>query len=76
VGSGEVLVEKFRGGQNIYGVDWSPDGKYLMAAGTFAEPVVRRARQSTAALVEYAYECCVFRELASEEHIQSGLPPR
>ena len=32
--------------------------------------------QSTEDLIEYAYECCVWRELTAEERVQFGLPEK
>jgi WD40 repeat protein len=55
---------------------WSPDGSQIMVAGHFPEPVIRRAWSSTQALIDYAYECCVTRQLTPEERQQFGLPPR
>jgi hypothetical protein len=55
---------------------WSPDGSHIMVAGWFPEPVIRRAWPSTQALIDYAYECCVTRQLTPEERVQFGLPPR
>jgi hypothetical protein len=57
-------------------VNWSPDGKYIIAGGYFNPPVVRRAWQSTEELIAYAKECCVARELMPEERQQFGLPER
>jgi WD40 repeat protein len=56
-------------------VNWSPDGRYVIAAGAFDTPVVRRVWQSTEELITYAKECCVPRELTSQEREQFGLPP-
>jgi WD40 repeat protein len=59
---------------------WSPDGHFL-AVGlfSFGQPSISevwRVWQSTEELIAYAYECCVFRELTSEERMQFGLPER
>jgi hypothetical protein len=55
-------------------VEWSPDGRYLIASGGFDVPVVRRAWETTEALIAEARECCVFRELTDAEREQFGLP--
>ncbi len=52
-------------------VDWSPDGKYLIAPAD--QVVIARVWQSTDELIKYAKECCVFRELTPEERQQFGL---
>jgi WD40 repeat protein len=57
-------------------VDLSPDGKYVIAAGTYDTPVVRRVWGSTEELIAHARECCVTRELTRQEREQFGLPPR
>jgi hypothetical protein len=57
-------------------VEWSPDGKQIIVAGGFDMPVVKRVWQSTQELIEYARECCVFRELTEAEREQYGLPAR
>jgi WD40 repeat protein len=55
---------------------WSPDGKYV-AVGMEATPTeVWRVWQSTEEPVDYAKECCVFRELTAAEREQFGLPLR
>jgi hypothetical protein len=55
-------------------VDWSPDGKYLIAPAD--QVVIARVWQSTEELIQYAKECCVFRELTPEERQQFGLMPQ
>jgi WD40 repeat protein len=57
-------------------VDLSPDGKYVIAAGAYNTPVVRRVWGSTEELIAYARECCVTRELMRQEREQFGLPER
>jgi hypothetical protein len=57
-------------------VSWSPDAKYVVVAGYFNTPVVRRVWRSTEALIAHARECCVTRELTDEEREQFDLPPR
>jgi len=56
--------------------EWSPDGTHVIAAGTFPVPEIRRVWPSTEALVAYAQEHCVLRELTAEERAQFGLPVR
>jgi WD40 repeat protein/DNA-binding SARP family transcriptional activator len=57
--------------------DWSPDGKYLLVTvqNLFnpGQNGVWRVWQSTQELVDYAKECCVFRELTEAEREQFGL---
>ena len=57
-------------------VNWSPDGNYVIVAGYFNTPVVRRVWRSTDELIAYAKECCVTRELTDAERQQFSLPPR
>jgi WD40 repeat protein len=55
---------------------WSPDGRYV-AVGMEANPTeIWRVWQSTEELVEYAKECCVFRDLTGAEREQFGLLPQ
>lgn len=57
---------------------WSPDGQYLLVAignmTTSGRADVWRVWQSTQELIDYAMECCVFRELTEAERAQFGLP--
>ena len=56
------------------GVEWSPDGNFITIQGMGVPmPIFRRIWQSTEDLIGYAYECCVWRELATEERAQFGL---
>jgi hypothetical protein len=57
-------------------LDWSPDGGFLSAHGMTGLPLFRRVWQSTQGLIDYAYDCCVWRELTSAERLQFGLPPK
>jgi WD40 repeat protein len=57
-------------------VNWSPDGNYVIVAGIFKTPVVRRVWQSTEELIAHAKACCVARELTPEEREQFVLPER
>jgi WD40 repeat protein len=73
--TGEEVLAFFMSG-HVDRVEWSPDGQQLITAGGFRVPGVRRAWQSTEELIEYARECCVFRELTDAERQQYGLPAR
>ncbi len=57
--------------------DWSPDGQYLFVSiqNLFnpGKSGVFRVWQTTEELIDYAKECCVFRELTDAERIQYGL---
>jgi WD40 repeat protein len=60
---------------------WSPDGKNLLTTifniidtSSPARSGVWRVWQSTDELIDYAKECCVFRQLTPEERQQFGLP--
>lgn len=57
---------------------WSPTGEYLAVALYSVDHPSRsqvfRVWQSTQELIDYAYDCCVFRELTRDERIQFGLP--
>jgi len=58
-------------------VNWSPDGTHvIVTADGMNEPIIKRIWASTDELVAHAYDCCVTRELTSEERIQFGLPDR
>jgi WD40 repeat protein len=57
-------------------VDWSPDGQYILLHGEEGLPFIRRVWQSTEELIDYAYECCVWRELTPAERQQFGLPEK
>jgi WD40 repeat protein/class 3 adenylate cyclase len=57
--------------------DWSPDGKHLLVsmANLYSpgQSGVWRVWQTTQELVDYARECCVFRDLTEAERTQFGL---
>jgi hypothetical protein len=58
-------------------VNWSPDGKSLLAlVHGNPQPYIFPAFQTTEDLIAYARECCVWRELTAEERAQFGLPER
>jgi len=50
---------------------WSPDGQHIYISSVPAS--VWRVWQSTEELVDYAKECCVFRQLTDAERDQFGL---
>jgi WD40 repeat protein len=52
---------------------WSPDGKYIAVAMEKTPMEIWRVWQSTQELVDYARECCVFRDLTEAERAQFGL---
>jgi hypothetical protein len=45
-----------------------------VVGGRFNTPRVVRVWSSTEELIEYAYDCCVIRQLTAEERAQLGLP--
>ena len=59
-----------------YTSEWSPDGSHVIIAGSFPVPEIRRVWPRTEALVAYAQEHCVQRELTAEERAHFGLPAR
>jgi WD40 repeat protein len=54
---------------------YSPDGKRVLVGGN-SKFQVYPTWHSTQELIDYAYECCVFRELTAEEREIFGLPQR
>ncbi|MFN2234000.1 MAG: protein kinase domain-containing protein [Anaerolineales bacterium] len=77
VDTGEVVLSwdmqgLLAGGFND--TDWSPDGQFVSIHGTGDIPYIKRVWQSTEELINYAYDCCVWRELSAEEREQFGLP--
>jgi WD40 repeat protein/DNA-binding SARP family transcriptional activator len=71
-----VEVYRFQVPGAAYSSEWSPDGSHVIVAGSFPVPEIRRVWPSTEALVSYAQEHCVQRELTAEERAQFGLPTR
>jgi WD40 repeat protein len=58
-------------------IGWSPDGTHVIVTGDgLNEPVIKRVWRSAEELIEYAYNCCVSRELTPEERDQFALPER
>jgi WD40 repeat protein len=71
-----VEVYRFAVPGAAYSSEWSPDSTHVIVAGSFLVPDIRRVWPSTEALVAYAQEHCVLRELTPEERAQFGLPAR
>ena len=69
----ELLTLQVPVGYGLY-TWWSPDGKHIAVAGHETLISVWNVWQSRDELIEYAKECCVIRELTTEEHQQFGLP--
>jgi WD40 repeat protein len=69
-------VMNFKVAGQVRSFDWSPDGRYLLIAGAFNPPVIKRVWQSTDELIKYAKECCIMRELTAIERQQFGLAPK
>jgi WD40 repeat protein len=57
----------------LFQIAWSPDATRLAGAGTMNTVEIHRVWQTTEELIEYAKECCVFRELTDAEKTQFGL---
>ena len=76
VQSGEIVMTWENSVAGINDLDWSPDGQFVLIRGEEGLPTIRRAWQSTEDLIDYAYECCVWRELTPEEREQFGLPEK
>jgi WD40 repeat protein len=71
-----VEVYRFQVPGAAYSSEWSPDGTHVIVAGSFLVPEIRRVWPSTEALVAYAQQHCVQRQLTAEERAQFGLPAR
>ncbi|HSG17853.1 MAG TPA: hypothetical protein VLE70_16230, partial [Anaerolineae bacterium] len=69
------IVNRYNVGGSTFGNKWSPDGSRVLTTGWLDAPDIRPVWQSTKELIEYAYDCCVFRQLTPEERDQFGLPP-
>lgn len=54
-------------------VEWSPDGRYIAVGGREMKSEVWRVMQSSAELIAFAKECCVFRSLSASERQRAGL---
>lgn len=66
-------VFNFQAPGGVERMDWAPDGAHLVVTGQFDAPIIYRVWQSTADLMAYAHECCVFRALTPEERAQFML---
>ena len=71
-----VEVYHFAVPGTAYSAEWSPDGTQVIVATSYPVPEIRRVWPSTEALVAYAQEHCVQRELTPDERAQFGLPAR
>ena len=60
----------------VYGIVawWSPDGKHLAIVGSETLVSVWNVWESKDELITYARECCVIRDLTTDERQQFGLP--
>lgn len=76
VASGDIVLGFTIPQGDVLAVHWHPDGSQIILAGGFLSPLVRRAWESTEALIDYAHVCCVTRSLTPEERAQFGLPTR
>ena len=54
---------------------YSPDGRRILIGSTDGYPMFSYWH-SAQELIDYAYDCCVFRELTAEERQLFGLPER
>jgi len=50
--------------------DRSPDGEYIIITGGFSVPIIHRVWRFADDLKQYASECCITRELTSQERKQ------
>ncbi len=69
----DLLILKVPVNMVLFG-RWSPDGEHLAIFGDDTLVSVWRVWQSTQELIDYAKQCCVFRELTKEERALFGLP--
>jgi WD40 repeat protein len=74
--TGEELLTLATPNQYYIVAEWSPNGDYFAVVGMYTAMQVWRVWQTKEELIDYARECCVFRELTAEEREQFGLPPR
>ena len=57
-----------------FSASWSPDGTLIAISAINGDLIIFPAWQTLEELVDFACECCVFRELTPEERVQFGLP--
>lgn len=55
---------------------YSPDGSRVLISNTMGKLQIFPTWQTTKELIDYAYKCCVFRQLTAEERQLFGLPQR
>lgn len=68
-------VANFQVPESANSVDWSPDGKFVIVTNsTGTVPIIQRIWGSTHDLMQYAYQCCAWRELTPEERVRFELP--
>ncbi|MBW6472324.1 MAG: hypothetical protein K0B14_04295 [Anaerolineaceae bacterium] len=60
-------------GDFLFQIAWSPDGTRLAGGAAMKSIEIHRVWQTTEELIDYAKECCVFRELTDAERTQFGL---
>jgi WD40 repeat protein len=73
-GTGEELIRYDVGGW--IDAAYSPDGARVLVGSTDGSLQVFPTWHSTQDLIDYAYDCCVFRQLSAEERELFGLPER
>lgn len=72
--TGSVLLDySIPVGDFLFQLAWSPDGTRLAGGAAMKSIEIHRVWQSTEELIDYAKECCVFRELTDAERTQFGL---
>jgi len=72
--TGSVLLDySIPIGDFLFQIAWSPDGTRLAGGAAMKSIEIHRVWQSTEELIDYAKECCVFRELTDAERTQFGL---
>jgi len=70
----ELLNIKLPIGAYLFQLAWSPDGTRLTGATESSSVEIYRVWQTTDDLLTYTNDCCVVRELTTEERQQFGLP--
>lgn len=72
-GTGAPLLTVTGHTGGVQGVDWAPDGAAIVTAGADATARTWPIWQTTTALMDFAQQCCVVRELSPEERAQFGV---